>query len=172
MKKGLLIIFSGLPGSGKSTLATRLATHLSATYLRIDTIEQGIRDICEISQVDGKGYCLAYRIAQENLRLKNVVIADSVNPLNLTRKEWNQVAEAVGAPYIDLEITCSNQEEHKKRIETRMASVPNLKPLSWQDVQERHYESWIQNRLTLDTSGKSEDTSFKELIQLLKNHIE
>ncbi|MFP5386577.1 MAG: AAA family ATPase [Bacteriovoracia bacterium] len=45
MKKGTLIIFSGLPGSGKSTLASLLATHLKATYLRIDTLEQGLKDV-------------------------------------------------------------------------------------------------------------------------------
>jgi len=92
MKLGALIIFSGLPGSGKSTLACQLASRLGATYLRIDTIEQGLREVCEISQIDGKGYRLTYRIAQENLRAGNIVIADSVNPWNLTRRECNEVA--------------------------------------------------------------------------------
>lgn len=40
----MLIIFSGLPGSGKSTIARALAQRLGAVYLRIDTIEQAIRD--------------------------------------------------------------------------------------------------------------------------------
>ena len=40
----MLIIFSGLPGSGKSTIARALAKRLGAVYLRIDTIEQAIRE--------------------------------------------------------------------------------------------------------------------------------
>ena len=40
----MLIIFSGLPGSGKSTIARALAQQLGAVYLRIDTIEQAIRE--------------------------------------------------------------------------------------------------------------------------------
>lgn len=44
--KLMLYIFAGLPGSGKSTLAKKLAQKLGATYLRIDTIEQGLRDTC------------------------------------------------------------------------------------------------------------------------------
>lgn len=40
----MLIIFSGLPGCGKSTIARALAKRLGAVYLRIDTIEQAIRD--------------------------------------------------------------------------------------------------------------------------------
>ena len=69
MTAGALIIFSGLPGAGKSTLAARLASKLGATYLRIDTIEQCLRDILELANVEGEGYELAHRIAEENLRL-------------------------------------------------------------------------------------------------------
>gem|GEM_PF-3461273 len=38
----MLIVFGGLPGTGKTTLARELARLLSATYLRIDSIEQAI----------------------------------------------------------------------------------------------------------------------------------
>lgn len=40
----MLYIFSGLPGTGKSTLAQYLAKTLGAVYLRIDTIEQAMKD--------------------------------------------------------------------------------------------------------------------------------
>jgi len=49
MGTGTLIIFAGLPGSGKSTLAAKLASRLAAAYLRIDTIEQGLRDVCGLA---------------------------------------------------------------------------------------------------------------------------
>ena len=101
MDPGTLIIFSGLPGSGKSTLASGLAAHLSAVYLRIDALEEGLRDICGISTVDSEGYRLAHRIAQENLRIGNRVIADSVNPWRISRKDWNQVAKEIGASFIN-----------------------------------------------------------------------
>lgn len=51
MKVGTLIIFSGLPGSGKTTLASLLATKFKATYLRIDTIEQALRDPWESERI-------------------------------------------------------------------------------------------------------------------------
>ena len=98
MKTGILIIFSGLPGSGKSTVAAKLSSSLGANYLRIDTVEQALRDICDISQIDGKGYMLAYRIAQENLRLGNIVVADSVNPWALPGRpgmEWPKKLEQI-----------------------------------------------------------------------------
>ena len=39
-----LIVFSGLPGVGKTTLARALAQAQGALHLRIDSIEQAMRD--------------------------------------------------------------------------------------------------------------------------------
>jgi len=166
---GTLIIFSGLPASGKSTLAAQLASNLGATYLRIDTIEQGLRDICQISLIDGKGYELAHRIAQENLQVGNTVIADSVNPWGLTRKAWNNVAEEVGANCINVEVVCSNREEHKRRLESRAQSVPGLREPTWQEVLNRDYHPWSAGRLRIDTSNRNIEESFEELISILRN---
>ncbi len=91
-KKAILYIFSGLPATGKTTLSQKLAKHLKVSYLRIDTVEQALRDLCS-TQVVGEGYRLAYRIASDNLNLGNSVIADSCNPIELTRKEWQEVAQ-------------------------------------------------------------------------------
>ena len=49
-----LFIFSGLPATGKTTLARYLAAEMMAVYLRIDTIEQSMRDLCK-TQVEGEG---------------------------------------------------------------------------------------------------------------------
>ena len=62
MGKGILFIFSGLPAVGKSTLAKYVVKEFGAVYLRIDTIEQGLKDLCRIN-VGGEGYRLAYRMA-------------------------------------------------------------------------------------------------------------
>lgn len=164
MTAGTLIIFSGLPGSGKSTLAALLATKLRATYIRIDTIEQGLRDVCGIYEIDGSGYQLAHRITQENLRLGNFVIADSVNPWELTRKEWNNVAQAIGAPFIDVEVVCSDQVEHRKRVETRSLTVPGLKMPTWQKVLQHDYHAWTSKRCLIDTAGKTEQECLDEIL--------
>ena len=54
MGKGILFIFSGLPAVGKSTLAKYVVKEFGAVYLRIDTIEQGLKDLCRINVGGGK----------------------------------------------------------------------------------------------------------------------
>jgi len=42
----MLIVFAGLPGTGKTTLARALSQAVQASCLRIDTIEQALRNTC------------------------------------------------------------------------------------------------------------------------------
>ncbi len=133
MMKPTLFIFSGLPGTGKSAIAKELAKVLRATYLRIDTVEQAIRDLCDF-KVEGEGYRLSHKVASDNLKLGNSVIADSCNPISLTRKEWNEVAINAGANFVNIEIICSNKSEHRYRVETRSPDVPKLKLPTWEQV--------------------------------------
>jgi predicted kinase len=162
----MLYIFSGLPGSGKTTLAERLAERLQATYLRVDTVEQGLRDLCAI-EVQGEGYGLAYRVAADNLRLGVSVVADSCNPIELTRREWQEVALGAQAGYVNIEVVCSDPVEHHRRVETREASIEGLRLPTWDEVERREYSEWRTERLVIDTAGRTEETSFDELIARL-----
>jgi predicted kinase len=163
-----LYIFSGLPGSGKTTLSQALAKQMSAVYLRIDTIEQGIRDLCTVN-VQSEGYSLAYRIAADNLRLGISVVADSCNPIELTRKAWENVALHSDAKYINIEIICSDRAEHRNRIETRASSIPGLILPTWQDVENREFQPWLRDRIVIDTSGASEKVCFDRLLSDLSD---
>jgi predicted kinase len=161
-----LYIFSGLPGAGKTTLAQQLARKPGAAYLRIDTVEQTIRDLCAF-EVQGEGYRLSYRIAQDNLRLGVSVVADSCNPIELTRAEWEQVARDNGCRFVNIEVLCSDKAEHRRRVETRHSTVPGLRLPTWTEVENREYHRWTRDRIVIDTAGKSEAESFAELLSAL-----
>ncbi|HON09401.1 MAG TPA: AAA family ATPase [Chitinispirillaceae bacterium] len=152
--KPTLFIFSGLPASGKSTLAKFLARELKAAYLRIDTIEQGLRDLCKID-VQGEGYKLAYRIVEDNLKLNISVVADSCNPVNLTRDEWEDVARSSNSDFVNIEVICSDKTEHKNRADLRKPEITNLKLPTWENIEKREYHIWKKDRIIIDTAGKS-----------------
>lgn len=105
--KPVLFILSGLPGTGKATLARQIATAFSAAYIRIDTLEQALVDSGLVkSQWDlgASGYMAAYALALDNLQISLSVVADSVNPLQITRDAWRNVAIAQGAEYFEIEV--------------------------------------------------------------------
>ncbi len=151
MSPPILLILSGLPGAGKSTLAQQVARETGAVYLRIDTLEQGLRDLCGPVVAD-EGYRLAYRIAADNLRVGSSVIADSCNPLEITRRAWRQVARGEGARHLEVEVVCSDAAEHRRRVETRASDVPGLVLPTWEAVRCRDYEAWSTERLVIDTA--------------------
>jgi predicted kinase len=160
--KPRLFIFSGLPGAGKSSLAKLLAATHDAAWLRVDTIEQALRDLCDF-EPQGEGYRLAYRIAADNLQTGISVVADSCNPWESTRREWEEVAVENGAVAVNIEVICSNRGEHRRRIETRTSEVRGLQLPTWKEVEARDYHPWTSPRIIIDTAGKTVEQSFEEL---------
>jgi predicted kinase len=164
----MLIIFSGLPGVGKSKIACELALQLGATYLRIDSIEQAIRDSGLASnRIDDSGYRVAHAIAEDNLRLGRTVIADCVNPLALTRDAWLDVAKRAKVRSVEIEVVCSDANEHRHRVETRISDIPGLILPSWEDVVTREYQPWNRQHIIVDTSFPTVQQSLNMIRDLL-----
>jgi predicted kinase len=162
----MLYIFGGLPGTGKSTLARRLARDRRAVHLRIDTIEQALRDAQ--GRCDGpEGYLVAYQIAGDNLGLGLSVVADSVNPLAITRTAWRAVATGAGGPFVEIEVICSDRAEHRRRVEGRVTDITGLRLPTWDDVVRREYEPWSSGHIVIDTAGATVDQSMRALEQAL-----
>ena len=151
-----LIVLAGLPGSGKSSIARCLSEEIHAIWMRVDSIEQAIRDSgVAPGSLDDAGYRAAYAVAEDNLRLGHDVVADSVNPWMLTRNAWRDSGVRAGSRVVEVEITCSNLEEHRRRVEGRVIEVPNLERLDWFAVVGRDYRPWDRKPLVVDTYGRS-----------------
>ena len=115
-----------MPGVGKTTLAKALSQELSATYIRIDSIEQRIESSAlNVTSAEDAGYLVAYKVAMDNLINGQSVVGDSVNPIELTRKDWRDVAECAGCAFIELEVVCTDKDERRVRLLKRFAN--NLK---------------------------------------------
>ena len=151
-----MIVFGGLPGTGKTTIARELTRRLAATYLRIDMIEQRLRD--QGLAVGAAGYVIANALAAENLLVGRIVIADCVNPVAASRNGWLDTAKRCAARLVEIELICSDAAVHRRRVESRPAdAVSGHKQPTWDDVIKRDYEPWDRDHLVLDTAADSAD---------------
>jgi len=149
----MLIVFSGLPGTGKTTIANDLAATTGAVYLRIDTIEQAIRNSGVLAQDVGRsGYMVANELAVSNLRLGHTVVVDCVNPVIESRIAWSEVASRAGSRLVNIQVICSDKHEHQRRVETREGDIPGLRPPTWQSVLDHEYEPWNEAPFCIDTA--------------------
>ena len=91
------------------------------------------------------------------------VTVDSCNPIELTRREWEQVARDVHVLYVNIEVACSDPGEHRKsrRPQSRGSG---LRLPTWQDVLDREYDSWSVSRIVIDTANRSPEDSVNALM--------
>lgn len=170
----MLLIFGGLPGTGKTTIARKVAQKIPAAYIRIDSLELAlVRSGLAKSQWDlgPAGYITGYALAADNLRLGLSVVADSVNPLRITRDAWRDVAVQEGVDYLEVEIICSDTEQHRERVEGRSPDIPGLVLPDWQSVVNRKYEPWGREHLVLDTAKLQADVAVSEIFNALGGHV-
>ncbi|KKB12792.1 hypothetical protein VE25_05485 [Devosia geojensis] len=165
----MLLILGGLPGSGKTTIAKALARRLAAAHIRIDSIEQALLHSGETEKVETAGYAIAWAVAADCLRAGATVIADSVNPIALTRDAWRAVAADTGRRALEIEVVCSDPAEHRRRVETRTADIPGHVQPVWAEVVGREYEPWTSADLVIDTASTTIDAAVNEIVARLQD---
>jgi predicted kinase len=163
----MLFILGGLPGAGKSSLGRELARRAGAHYLRIDTIEWALAEAGHTDDDDPSGYLVGYAVAADNLRLGFRVVADSVNPLEITRSAWRRVAADAGVASAEIEVLCSDTDEHRRGVESRGLAAQTRRAPTWQQVCDRENEPWHTKRFVIDTAGQRVEQSAEMLITML-----
>ena len=167
----MLYILGGLPATGKTELSKFLASSFGAVHIRIDTIEQELKNF-GFNELYDEGYKIAFALALENLKNGLPVVADSTNPVAESREAWISVANKASSPYTEIEVTCSSLLEHRERVEKRQTDIPNLLLPSWESVTSRDYQPWESASIVLDTAGKNPELSKQELSELLRRKSE
>ncbi|WP_377272025.1 AAA family ATPase [Peterkaempfera sp. SMS 1(5)a] len=161
----MLIVMCGLPATGKTTLSRALARRTGAVHLRIDTVEQAIvRSGLARHPVGPAGYAVGYALAEEHLRQGLWVVAESVNPLAVTRDAWRDTGLRAGAVVAEVEVVCSDEVEHRRRVASRSVDIPGLPLPDWEAVRSRDYQPWHRDRIVLDTAGRGVSDCLAELL--------
>jgi hypothetical protein len=126
----MLIVLGGLPGTGRQA-SREPSRRRRAVHIRIDSIEQAIRESAvTVVSLDDAGYRAGYAMAEDNLRLGHLVVADSVNPVPITRGAWLDVARRANARAIEVEVQSSDQssiDAESTRVCLKEAAPPGSK---------------------------------------------
>jgi predicted kinase len=168
LRPPVLVYVSGLPATGKSTICREVVAALSCPYVRVDTVETAItraegRYETSNGWVAPPGYLVAYDVAAEQLRNGLDVVAEAVNATSEARQGWCEAADRARARLLDVEVVCSDRDEHRRRAEQRSVDVPGLEMPSWQEITARVYEEWTRDRVVVDTASPGQAA---ELIRL------
>ncbi|WP_256252930.1 hypothetical protein [Paenibacillus sp. UNC496MF] len=110
---------------------------------------------------------MCYAVARQNLRLGLDVVADTVNPIHITRQAWRSVAESLDQPYAEIEVICSDASVHRHRVESRETDIPGFALPTWEQVRARRYEAWDRERLVIDTAHATVAESLNALMNQL-----
>ncbi len=149
----MLVVLGGLPGTGKTTIARLLVERLGGAHVRIDSIETAMwRAGISRDQPTGIGsYVVAEAVAESCLRAGSAVVVDAVNPVEAARRAWRLLAERASARLRVVEVVCSDEEQHRRRLETRETDLEGALMPTWDDVVAREYDPWVEPRLVVDT---------------------
>ena len=163
------MVIGGLPAVGKTAVCRALLGERPMTppmtWLRVDSIEQALRRSGEMApdMPGGAGYYAAAAVAGDVLSTGGDVLVECVNPLPITRRLWERTAVDAGSRLLQVELVCSDRDEHRRRVEQRVSDIEGLVLPDWRDVLQRDYAPWPEADLRLDT-GRLEVTGAAELI--------
>lgn len=173
----MLIVTAGLPGTGKSTIAGAVGASLALPVISVDPLEAAILSagIAADQPTGLAAYLVAETIAESVLAGGVGVIVDAVNAVEPARSQWVRLAVRRGVGIRFLEVTCSDPDVLRARLEKRDRQLAHVAEPDWHAV-EQSLEEWVPwsgesaavPRLTLDSVRPVEE-NVERAIQFLRS---
>ena len=95
------------------------------------------------------------------------MVADSVNPISITRDAWLEVADRTGVRAFEIEVRCSDRDEHRRRCEARVSDIPGLRLPTWDETISRGYHAWGREHVVVDTATRTIEQNVSRIRELL-----
>ena len=73
-----------------------------------------------------------------------------------------------GVRAVDVELVCSDTDEHRRRVEARSADIAGHVLPTWSQVVGRDYRPWDGDRLVIDTAQSSVEESVRAILAILR----
>jgi len=98
-------------------------------------------------------YVVAEDLAREQLLLGNDAIVDAVNDFEPARQQWRSLAASRRQPLGFVEVFCSDEEEHRRRLTARQRGIEGFPEPTWESVMERRrgFADWNDDRVRVDS---------------------
>jgi predicted kinase len=152
---------AGLPAAGKSAVAEGLARALGCAVLSVDPVEAAMwRAGVGRDQPTGlAAYVVVEVLAAEQVALGHDVIIDAANAVEPAREQWRGLAGRMDSDLRFIEVRCSDEAEHRRRLEGRQRQIDGFPEPTWDSVQARRagFEDWHDERLVLDSMAPPDD---------------
>ena len=92
------------------------------------------------------GYAVIQELAVSNLLLGNTVVVDAVNPVPESRRSWQEAAGRAQVRLVNVETVVPDEEEHRRRVDCRVADIPGHEVPTWDEVQRGVWSAWDDAR--------------------------
>ena len=144
----MIYLFTGQPGHGKTTLAKALIAHLRAQGTEPFHVDgDDLRALTANADYSGAG-------REANIRRAQTIA-------HYLQNQGRSVVVSLVAPYRDI------REELKANAEETEVYVHTTEKRGREDRHATDYEAPLENFIDIDTTGRSEEDSLKELLDRL-----
>jgi predicted kinase len=148
-------VFTGLPGTGKSTLADRLAGEIGAPAFAGDWLLGALAPLGVLNGADRPTqlavyYGLLETLVTRQLMLGQPAVVDGV--LDDPRvADWRAI-ERQGGRLLVVQCVCSDEDVHRRRLESRVRGIPGWHEVGWDHVERSpaEFRPVSEPQLTID----------------------
>lgn len=161
----MLVVLTGLPCTGTSAIAEAVARELSGALLSADPIDAALisSGIALDEWPDIAGYEVMKALAREQLSIGLSAVVDAVNPFDIVRQAYAEIAAEESARVSVIVTLCSDVGVHQQRVEQRHAS--GAKSIDWDGVRRQiaYYEPFTGDCLVLDAMDRADENVAKAI---------